>query len=133
MLTAYPPGGHPTGMQQPGVPHGHPIGPGHGPNPGQPMAQPMMHPGVSGPGGGPHVSQAGPMMGMQPGMSGPGMAQGMGAAGPGGPNAHPMGHMNQAQMLQHQQQMQASKYYIPLLCFTSLQTFGNRSVSLNHE
>ncbi|KAL9078773.1 MAG: hypothetical protein Q9157_002325, partial [Trypethelium eluteriae] len=106
MTTAYPPGAHPGGMQQFGVSHGHPMGPGHGPNPGQPMVQPMMHPGASGPGVGPHVSQAGPMMGMQPGMGGPGMGQGMGG---GGPNAHPMGQINhQAQLMaQQQQQMQA--------------------------
>jgi hypothetical protein len=135
-MAAFPPG-HPGGMQQPGVPHGHPMGPGAHPNPAQAMAQPMMHPGVSGPGGGPHVSQAGPMMGMQPGMGGPNMGQGMGAGGPGGPggpNAHAMGQLShqQQQMMQQQQQQamqQASKFF---LCFdSSLNPSIPRRTSMN--
>lgn len=99
MASAYP--HHPGGLQQPGIPHGHPMGPGPGPNPGQPMGQPMqMHPGVSGPNG-PHVSQAGPMMGMQPGM------------GP-GPSAHALSHLTPQAHMYQQQQQQMCKYPLKL-------------------
>lgn len=78
--------------------HGHPMGPGPGGNPGQPMGHPMQHmghPGVSAPGGGPHVSQAGMMAGMQPGVGGP------------GPSAHALAHLGpQGQMFQQQQHAQ---------------------------
>lgn len=86
MTTSYP---HNGGMHPQGMPHGHPMAGGPGPNPGQQMP-PGMHPGVSGPNG--PVSQAGPMMGMPPGM--------------GGPNAHALSHLQpqQAQMFAQQQQ-----------------------------
>lgn len=109
MASTYP--HHPGGIQQPGIPHGHPMGPGPGPNPGQPMGQPMqMHPGVSGPNG-PHVSQAGPMMGMQPGMGGP------------GPSAHALSHLTpQAHMFQQQQQQmcKSCRSSSPILSYTDL-------------
>lgn len=114
-MAAYQP--TPGGVH-PGLQHGHP---GMGPNPGQHMGQPMMHPGVS---GAPHQAA---MMGMQPGANGMGPGQ-MGGQHPGSgmampahmggqsmaggmPNAQALSHMSSQQQMavQQQQQFAASK------------------------
>jgi hypothetical protein len=98
MAQSYSP--HPAGMQVPGVGQGHPMGPGHlqqggQPGPGMP---PQMHMGVPG-AGGPQVTQAGSMLGGMP----------AGAMGPGGPSVHALQHLNPNQAQLYQQQQMACK------------------------
>ena len=98
---------HQVGMaHHPGLPPGHPMGPGQHPTPAHLGGQapgtgmvPQLHHGVSAPGG-PQVTQAAQMV--------VGMPQVVGTTGPGapGPSAHALSHLGPTQTHQLFQQQQ---------------------------